>query len=192
MRTFYDEITKIAGNVVTVKAQGIGYDDLAVVTTDHGTSLAQVIRMEDDQVSLQIFGGTEGLSGIESLPHGLIELIVAMAVVWIALFSFTRMMNSDYGLILKGINDNDRAVMSAGLNIYYYKAQALFLSSGVAAFELGVNSRATLIKPGQPGRTNRATGRNRGPSATGQPGSQPAGQPGSDQRFNRGRTKPSD
>ena len=62
MRTFYDEITKIAGNVVTVKAQGIGYDDLAVITTGHGTSLAQVIRVEDDQVSLQIFGGTEGVS----------------------------------------------------------------------------------------------------------------------------------
>ncbi|MHC4170320.1 MAG: V-type ATP synthase subunit B, partial [Planctomycetota bacterium] len=55
MRTFYDEITKIAGNVVSVKAQGIGYDDLAVVTTGRGTSLAQVIRIEDDQVSLQIF-----------------------------------------------------------------------------------------------------------------------------------------
>lgn len=62
MRTFYDEISKIAGNVVTVKAQGIGYDELAVITTNHGSSLAQVIRLEDDQVSLQIFGGTEGVS----------------------------------------------------------------------------------------------------------------------------------
>ncbi len=64
MRTFYDEITKIAGNVVTVKAQGIGYDDLAVITTGHSTSLAQVIRVEDDQVSLQIFGGTEGAAAL--------------------------------------------------------------------------------------------------------------------------------
>ncbi len=62
MRTFYDEISKIAGNVVTVKAQGIGYDELAVITSGNGTSLAQVIRLEDDQVSLQIFGGTEGVS----------------------------------------------------------------------------------------------------------------------------------
>ncbi len=62
MRTFYDEITKIAGTVVTVKATGIGYDELAVINTDQGASLAQVIRLEDDQVSLQVFGGTEGLS----------------------------------------------------------------------------------------------------------------------------------
>ena len=62
MRTFYDEITKIAGTVVTVKAQGVGYDELAVITTAQGASLAQVIRLEDDQVSLQVFGGTEGIS----------------------------------------------------------------------------------------------------------------------------------
>ncbi|MHC4323991.1 MAG: V-type ATP synthase subunit B, partial [Planctomycetota bacterium] len=62
MKTYYDEISAIAGNVVTVKAQGIGYDELAVITASHGSSLAQVIRIEDDQVSLQIFGGTEGIS----------------------------------------------------------------------------------------------------------------------------------
>ena len=67
MRKFYDEISKIAGNVVAVKAQGIGYDDLAVVTTDHRSSLAQVIRLEDDQVSLQIFGGTEGVSNEDKI-----------------------------------------------------------------------------------------------------------------------------
>ena len=67
MRTFYDDILRIAGNVVTVKAQGIGYDELAVITTDHGTSLAQVIRLEDDQVSLQIFGGTEGISNMDKI-----------------------------------------------------------------------------------------------------------------------------
>ncbi len=67
MRTFYDEITKIAGTVVTVKATGIGYDELAVITSDQGSSLAQVIRLEDDQVSLQVFGGTDGLSNSDKI-----------------------------------------------------------------------------------------------------------------------------
>lgn len=62
MRKYYDEITRIAGNVVTVTAGGIGYDELAVITTGRGTSLAQVIRLEGDQVSLQIFAGTQGIS----------------------------------------------------------------------------------------------------------------------------------
>lgn len=62
MRKYYDEITGIAGNVATVKAEGVGYEELAVITTVYGPSLAQVIRLERDEVSLQIFEGTEGVS----------------------------------------------------------------------------------------------------------------------------------
>jgi len=62
MRKYYDEITRIAGNVVTVTAAGIGYDELAVITTARGPSLAQVIHLEGDQVSLQVFAGTQGVS----------------------------------------------------------------------------------------------------------------------------------
>lgn len=62
MRKYFDEITRIAGNVVTVNASGIGYDELAVITTSQKTSLAQVIHIEADHVSLQVFGGTSGIS----------------------------------------------------------------------------------------------------------------------------------
>lgn len=62
MRKYYDEIMRIAGNVVTVRATAIGYDELAVITMSHGSSLAQVIRIKDDEVSLQVFTGTQGVS----------------------------------------------------------------------------------------------------------------------------------
>jgi len=62
MRRYYDEITGITGNVVKVTASGVGYDDLAAITTGRGTSLAQVIRLEGDQVSLQVFAGTAGVT----------------------------------------------------------------------------------------------------------------------------------
>jgi len=62
MRKYYDEIARIAGNVVTVKAGGVGYDELAAVVSDRGTSLAQVIRLEGEYASLQIFAGTQGVS----------------------------------------------------------------------------------------------------------------------------------
>ncbi len=62
MRKTFNEIIRIAGNVAIVKAKGVGYDDLAVVTTSFGPSLAQVIRLNRDEVSLQIFAGTEGVS----------------------------------------------------------------------------------------------------------------------------------
>ena len=62
MRKYYDQITRIAGNVVTVQASNVGYDELAVVSTSRGPSLAQVIRLEDGHVSLQVFAGTQGVS----------------------------------------------------------------------------------------------------------------------------------
>jgi branched-chain amino acid transport system permease protein len=82
----------------------------------------------------KIFGGTEGLTGITPLPSHWIELYLILGVMIAALFGFRRMMSSDYGLVLKGINDNDRSVMNAGINIYLFKAQALFISSAVGAF----------------------------------------------------------
>ncbi len=62
MRKYFDEITRIAGNVVTVTATGVGYDELATITGSRRSSLAQVIRLEGDQVSLQVFAGTQGVS----------------------------------------------------------------------------------------------------------------------------------
>ena len=62
MRKYYDEITRIAGNVVSITANDVGYDELAILTTQRGPSLAQVIRLEGDQVSLQVFAGTQGVS----------------------------------------------------------------------------------------------------------------------------------
>lgn len=62
MRKYFDEITRIAGSVVTVRAHGVGYDELAVISTRWGSSLGQVIRLDDDQVSLQVFAGTQGIS----------------------------------------------------------------------------------------------------------------------------------
>ena len=82
----------------------------------------------------RIFGGTEGLSGLSPLPSRWVEIYVLIIVLLSALFGFRRMMNSDFGLVLKGINDNDRSVMNAGINIYWFKIQALFIASSIGAF----------------------------------------------------------
>lgn len=62
MRKYYDDITRIAGNVVTVRAPHVGNDELAVIRSDRGDSLAQVIRLEGQHASLQVFAGTQGVS----------------------------------------------------------------------------------------------------------------------------------
>ena len=82
----------------------------------------------------KIFGGTEGLSGMMPLPSLWIELYLVIAVLLAALFGLRRMMDSDYGLILKGISDNDRSVINAGINIYQYKAHAVFFAGAIGSF----------------------------------------------------------
>ncbi len=82
----------------------------------------------------KIFGGTEGLSGMTPLPSKWVEIYLIMGALLIVLFSFRRMLDSDYGLVLKGINDNDRSVINAGINIYWFKAQSLFIAGSIGAF----------------------------------------------------------
>ena len=82
----------------------------------------------------RIFGGTEGISGLTALPSRWVEIYSLTIILLVALFGFRRMMSSDFGLILKGINDNDRSVMNAGINIYWFKIQALFIASSIGAF----------------------------------------------------------
>ena len=62
MRKIYSKIGYISGNVITVEAKGVRYGELATVRSSHGESLAEVIRMAGDLVSLQVFAGGRGIS----------------------------------------------------------------------------------------------------------------------------------
>ena len=62
MRKVYHRILQIAGNVITVEAENVGYNDLAEVSSARNTSLAQVIRIQDGKVFLQVFAGSRGIS----------------------------------------------------------------------------------------------------------------------------------
>ncbi|HBA83463.1 MAG TPA: V-type ATP synthase subunit B [Verrucomicrobia bacterium] len=62
MHKVYHQIESVAGNVITVKADDVTYGELAQVTSNFGTSLAQVIRLNGSMVSLQVFAGSRGIS----------------------------------------------------------------------------------------------------------------------------------
>jgi len=61
MRKVYHKILHIAGNVITVEADDVAYNELAEIRTERGTSLAQVIRLDGRKVSLQVFAGSRGI-----------------------------------------------------------------------------------------------------------------------------------
>ncbi|MCD6496993.1 MAG: V-type ATP synthase subunit B [Deltaproteobacteria bacterium] len=59
----YARITNIIGDIAELDAPGVAYGELAhIVNTNGESSLAQVIRIDRDKISLQVFAGAKGLS----------------------------------------------------------------------------------------------------------------------------------
>jgi branched-chain amino acid transport system permease protein len=100
----------------------------AIVTLTFPLLLSRFIE------TTKILGGTEGMSALSPLPNIWVELYVPVFALLICLFGFRRLINEDYGLVLQAIRDNDRAVMSGAINIYWYKAQAVFIAGVAGAF----------------------------------------------------------
>jgi len=67
MQKVYSRIESITGNVITVRAEGVRYGELASIQTRFGSSLAEVIRLDKDLVSLQVFAGGRGVSNGDEL-----------------------------------------------------------------------------------------------------------------------------
>ncbi len=62
MNKVYNRIQSITGNVITLRATDVRYNELAEITTRFGKSLAEVIKIEGETVSLQVFAGGQGVS----------------------------------------------------------------------------------------------------------------------------------
>ncbi len=59
----YTRVLSIVGDILKIRARKVGLGDLAVVENwDGERSLAQVIELQNDEVSLQVFAGGKGLS----------------------------------------------------------------------------------------------------------------------------------
>jgi branched-chain amino acid transport system permease protein len=100
----------------------------AIVTLTFPLLLSRFIE------TTKILGGTEGMSALSPLPNIWVELYVPVFALLVCLFGFRRLINEDYGLVLQGIRDNDRAVMSGAINIYWFKVQAVFVAGVAGSF----------------------------------------------------------
>ena len=81
-----------------------------------------------------ILGGTEGLTGLSTLPSSWVELLAIFVPLWVCLFLLRRLIESNYGVVIRAINDNDRSVINAGISLDWYKAQVVFISSAIGAY----------------------------------------------------------
>lgn len=62
MHKLYHQIDNISGSVVTLRADGVKNRELAEIDSRTGTSLAQVIKLAGDEVTLQVFAGARGIA----------------------------------------------------------------------------------------------------------------------------------
>ncbi len=62
MNKIFNRIESITGNVITVRATNVKYNELAQINTRFGKSLAQVNKIDGEVVSLQVFAGGQGVS----------------------------------------------------------------------------------------------------------------------------------
>ncbi len=97
----------------------------AIVTLMYPLFMARIIEAFD------IFGGTDGLVGIDSFSSSLFEQYLVVAMVLVFLFGIRRFVTTDQGLIFTAIMDNDQAVRASGINITKYKAMAVFMASAI-------------------------------------------------------------
>lgn len=62
MNKVYHRIDNSSGSVINLRAQGIKYNELAEVSSRGMTSLAQVIKIDGESISLQVFAGARGIA----------------------------------------------------------------------------------------------------------------------------------
>ncbi len=85
--------------------------------------------------ALGIFGGTDGIAGLDVMSNAWGMLYLIVAVVMVVMFGMSRLVNyEDVGLVLRGVKDNEQAIKASGLNPTWYKAQAVFLAAAIGCF----------------------------------------------------------
>ena len=85
-------------------------------------------------IALGLFGSTEGISALDTLPNIWVEQYVIIGAIIVALFAIRRLVNEDIGLIFRGIKDNDQAVRASGISITSYRIKAVFIASLIGSF----------------------------------------------------------
>ena len=85
-------------------------------------------------IALSLFGSTEGITGLDTLPNIWVEQYVIVIAVLVILFALRRFASEDVGLIMMAVKDNDRAVLASGISIFRYRVLAVFIAALMGCF----------------------------------------------------------
>jgi len=97
----------------------------AIVSLMYPLLAARVIE------ALDIFGGTDGIIGVDGFSSGEVERYLLVVSVLVIVFGLRRMVREDVGLVFRGVKDNDQAVRASAINITTYKAFGVYIASAL-------------------------------------------------------------
>jgi len=97
----------------------------AIVSLMYPLFAARVIEAFD------IFGGTDGILGIDGFSNRWVEQYFVIGIMLVFLFAIRRLVNTDIGLVLRGVKDNDQAIRASGMNITRFKTIAVFIAAAL-------------------------------------------------------------
>ncbi|MCX7771173.1 MAG: branched-chain amino acid ABC transporter permease [Proteobacteria bacterium] len=103
-----------------LKLRGVYF---AIVTLMYPLLFTRIIE------ALNILGGTNGITGLDSFPNQHIENYLIILILLIILFGLRRLVNEDIGLVMRAVKDNDQSVKASGINVTYIKSIAVFIAS---------------------------------------------------------------
>ena len=84
--------------------------------------------------ALNVLGGTNGISGIDSFPSEYLEEYMIIIAMLAALFGMRRLVSQDVGLVLRGVKDNDQSVRASGISLTSMKSLAVFIAALMGCF----------------------------------------------------------
>ena len=100
----------------------------AIVTLMYPLLFTRVIE------ALNILGGTNGITGLDSFPNEYVEEYAIIVMMLLFLFAMRRFVNQDIGLVLRGVKDNDQSVRASGINVTHMKVLAVYVASFMGCF----------------------------------------------------------
>ncbi len=97
-------------------------------------SLVYPLVSERIIVATGIFGGTDGITDVKMLSSIWLSQYLILGIVLLCTFGLRRLVNEDIGIVFRGIKDNDQSIRASGMNITYYKAVGVFITSLMGCF----------------------------------------------------------
>jgi branched-chain amino acid transport system permease protein len=82
----------------------------------------------------KIVGGTTGYSGLSPFPSERLETALILVVCFGGLFFLRILIDSNFGLVLQAVRDNEHSVTSSGIDVYWIKGLSLFVAACTGSF----------------------------------------------------------